>query len=164
MTRRTALVWMKPLLGVAICLSLLDSRAAKAAEWTVVDRTEHNGYVLYEPPLLQIFWLEMMPPVVVYLHGAPGLVQPDWYDSAARDLAEAGCVVVLPIYNGLPWDWYDDAVVKTRRALDDIANGRLVELNVPGLQINRTLRAVWPRRSELSRLAAALLATLPTGA
>ncbi len=77
---------------------------------------------------------------------------------SALDLGSISAVRIAVINGSSP------TVISRLAVADDIANGRLVELNVPGLQINRTLRAVWPRRSELSRLAAALLATLPTGA
>jgi len=77
---------------------------------------------------------------------------------SALDLGSISAVRIAVINGSSP------TVVSRLAVADDIANGRLVELNVPGLQINRTLRAVWPRRTELSRLAAALLATLPAAA
>ena len=43
----------------------------------------------------------------------------------------------------------------------DIASGALVEISVPGLAIQRDLRAVWPERAVLPPLARALLEDLP---
>jgi DNA-binding transcriptional LysR family regulator len=77
---------------------------------------------------------------------------------SALDLGSISAVRIAVINGSSP------TVISRLAVADDIANGRLVELTVPGLQINRTLRAVWPRRNELSRLAAALLATLPAEA
>jgi DNA-binding transcriptional LysR family regulator len=43
----------------------------------------------------------------------------------------------------------------------DLTTQSLVEIDVPGLSIQRDLRAVWRHGVELSPLAAALLAQLP---
>lgn len=43
----------------------------------------------------------------------------------------------------------------------DLANGMLVEIDIPGLRIRRELRAVWRVGTPLSRLARDLLASLP---
>jgi DNA-binding transcriptional LysR family regulator len=74
---------------------------------------------------------------------------------SALDLGSISAVRIAVVNGSSP------TVISRLAVADDIAHGRLVELNVPGLRIERTLRAVWPRRTELPRLAAALLATLP---
>ena len=43
----------------------------------------------------------------------------------------------------------------------DLEAGSLVEIAVPGLVIERRLRAVWPKRADPPRLATSLLAQLP---
>ncbi len=43
----------------------------------------------------------------------------------------------------------------------DIDSGSLIAIDVPGLHIERRLRAVWPKRAELPPLARALLKALP---
>ncbi len=48
-------------------------------------------------------------------------------------------------------------VISRLAVADDLARGRLVDLDVDGLTIERTLRAVWPNNRDLTRLAAALL-------
>lgn len=48
-------------------------------------------------------------------------------------------------------------VISRLAVADDIASGRLVEIEVPGVSIERRLRAVWLRRSPLSRLGRAFL-------
>jgi DNA-binding transcriptional LysR family regulator len=74
---------------------------------------------------------------------------------SALDLGSISAVRIAVINGSSP------TVISRLAVADDIANGRLVELTIPGFEIQRTLRAVWPHRTELSRLAAALLATLP---
>jgi len=52
--------------------------------------------------------------------------------------------------------------VISRLAVDaDLAAGTLVEIRIPGLEITRRLRAVWPKRAPLPLLAEALLHRLP---
>jgi DNA-binding transcriptional LysR family regulator len=75
---------------------------------------------------------------------------------SALDLGSISAVRIAVINGSSP------TVISRLAVAEDITNGRLVEITVPGLQIERTLRAVWPRRTELPRLAAALLASLPT--
>lgn len=52
--------------------------------------------------------------------------------------------------------------VISRLAVDaDLAAGTLVEIHIPGLEITRQLRAVWPKRATLPPLAESLLRRLP---
>ena len=74
---------------------------------------------------------------------------------SALDLGSISAVRIAVVNGSSP------TVISRLAVADDLTNGRLAELNVPGFSIERTLRAVWPRRTELSRLASALLATLP---
>ena len=75
---------------------------------------------------------------------------------SALDLGSISAVRIAVINGSSP------TVISRLAIADDISSGRLVEVSVPGLRIERTLRAVWPRRTDLPRLAAALLASLPT--
>jgi DNA-binding transcriptional LysR family regulator len=49
------------------------------------------------------------------------------------------------------------AVLSALAVADDIADGRLVEVAVDGIDLRRPLRAVWPARRRLDGAAAALL-------
>jgi pimeloyl-ACP methyl ester carboxylesterase len=132
---------MTQLFGLVLGCSLLSSSGTSLADvWSDVIKTPHykeqNGswqlqYLLYEPPYSMIFELDMVPPVVVYLHGAPSLVDLEDYDPILTDLALSGCVVVMPFYGGFPDNWYRDAANKTRQALDDIANRRVGSWHPP---------------------------------
>lgn len=73
---------------------------------------------------------------------------------AALDLGSLSAVRIAVINGSSP------AVISRLAVADDLASGRLVEVAVPGLTIERRLRAIWPRRTELPRLAAALLEML----
>jgi DNA-binding transcriptional LysR family regulator len=75
---------------------------------------------------------------------------------SALDLGSISAVRIAVVNGSSP------TVISRLAVADDLATGRLVELTVPGLEIERSLLAVWPRRTVLPRLAAALLATLPT--
>jgi DNA-binding transcriptional LysR family regulator len=80
-------------------------------------------------------------------HGAP---------TSALDLGSLSAVRVAVISGSSP-------TVISRLAVEaDLANGTLVEVTVPGLRIERELRAVWPKRTELSALARDFVAYLPT--
>jgi DNA-binding transcriptional LysR family regulator len=79
------------------------------------------------------------------------------YDAptSALDLGSISAVRIAVISGSSP-------TVISRLAVEaDLANGTLVEITVPGLVVERQLRAVWPTRSTLSRLARDLLAHLP---
>jgi len=54
------------------------------------------------------------------------------------------------------------AVLSRLAVSADVDAGSLIAIDVPGLHITRRLRAVWPRRSELSPLSQALLRQLPS--
>lgn len=52
-------------------------------------------------------------------------------------------------------------VISERAVVADVAAGSLVEIEVDGLEIERRLRALWPKGQSLPPLAVALLASLP---
>ncbi len=74
---------------------------------------------------------------------------------SALDLGSISAVRIAVISGSSP------TVISRLAVSDDLASGRLVEVNVPGIHIARELRAVWLRRTDPPRLARALLATLP---
>jgi DNA-binding transcriptional LysR family regulator len=74
---------------------------------------------------------------------------------SALDLGSISAVRIAVINGSSP------TVISRLAVADDLANGRLVAVEVEGLRIERRLRAVWPKRTAPSRLASALLATLP---
>lgn len=57
---------------------------------------------------------------------------------------------------------HSPAVLSDRAVAADLAAGGLVRIDVPGLMIERRLRAVWPTGRQLPPLALALLAELPS--
>ncbi len=73
---------------------------------------------------------------------------------SALDLGSISAVRIAVINGSSP------TVISRLAVADDLAQHRLVEVAVPGLVIERRLRAIWPARSELSRLASALLESL----
>ena len=73
---------------------------------------------------------------------------------SALDLGSLSAVRIAVINGSSP------AVISRLAVADDLASGRLVSVTVPGLSIERRLRAIWPRNSEPPRLAKALLAML----
>ncbi len=70
---------------------------------------------------------------------------------SALDLGSISAVRIAVVSGSSP------TVISRLAVADDLAQGRLVELEIAGLTIARTLRAVWPRRRDLPRLAGALL-------
>ncbi len=56
---------------------------------------------------------------------------------------------------------HSPTVLSDRAVEADLAAGSLIQIDVPGLHIERRLRAVWPKHRKLSPLAAQLLAELP---
>lgn len=77
---------------------------------------------------------------------------------AALDLGSISAVRIAVINGSSP------TVISRLAVADDLANGRLVEVDVPEVRIERRLQAVWPDSGDLSRLAGALLDSLPTHA
>ena len=73
----------------------------------------------------------------------------------ALDLGSISAVRIAVMNGSSP------TVISRLAVADDLANGRLVEVDLPEIRIERRLRAVWPSRNELSRLAAELLESLP---
>ncbi len=74
---------------------------------------------------------------------------------SALDLGSISAVRIAVINGSSP-------TVISRLAVEaDLAAGTLVEIDVPGVRIERRFRAVWSRRSTLPRLAAELLDYLP---
>lgn len=73
---------------------------------------------------------------------------------SALDLGSLSAVRIAVINGASP------AVISKLAVADDLANGRLVAVDVSGLSVKRQLRAIWPRRGEPPRLAKALLAML----
>jgi hypothetical protein len=138
--RRIALFARQPLIaGLVFCaVWLLSPRILSAQSPPTVVVTERDLYILYEPALTTKFNAKTMP-LVVYLHGAPLFVEPDFYDRMLTDLAASGCSVVLPVWDAvgdwsdtdwtdpdvLPTSWYGNAVERTRIALADIYNRRV---------------------------------------
>lgn len=76
----------------------------------------------------------------------------------ALDLGSISAVRIAVVNGSSP------TVISRLAVADDLANGRLVEVDVPEIRVERRLHAVWPHRSELARLAAALLDSLPAHA
>lgn len=76
--------------------------------------------------------------------------------TSALDLGSISAVRIAVISGSSP------TMISRLAVEDDLANGSLVEVAVEGLTIKRELRAVWPKRFELPRLARDLLAHLPT--
>ena len=74
----------------------------------------------------------------------------------ALDLGSISAVRIAVINGSSP------TVISRLAIADDLAGGRLVEVDVPEIRIERRLRAVWPRRGALPRLAASLLQSLPS--
>lgn len=75
---------------------------------------------------------------------------------SALDLGSITAVRIAVITGSSP------TVISRLAVSDDLVNGRLVEIQVPGINIHRRLRAVWLRRTDPPRLARSLLETLPT--
>lgn len=73
---------------------------------------------------------------------------------SALDLGSLSAVRIAVVNGSSP------AVISRLAVEDDLARGRLVAIEVPGLSIPRRLRAIWPKRSEPPRLASALLEML----
>jgi len=118
------------LLGLSFaCLLLLAQTLRAQAPGVHVEY--HQDYFLYEPAEGSDFSGDTMP-LVVYLHGAPWFIEPFLYDSMLREVAAAGCVVVMPVYKEtdvdkpefLPWNWYAYALKQTQQALSDVVSGR----------------------------------------
>jgi DNA-binding transcriptional LysR family regulator len=75
--------------------------------------------------------------------------------TSALDLGSISAVRIAVMSGSSP-------TVISRLAVEaDIASGGLVEITVPGLRIQRELRAVWPKRTDLATLAHDLLIQLP---
>ena len=74
--------------------------------------------------------------------------------TSALDLGSLSAVRIAAINGSAP------TVISRLAVADDLATGRLVEVNVDELRIQRRLVAVWPIRSEPPRLAAELLRQL----
>lgn len=114
----------------AIAVISVLTKPCWAAGYKVTKVTKQD-YWLYEPASSARLKSQQMP-LVVYLYGAPVLIEPSKYDRMLREIAASGCVVVLPLYgqpvenrpetlqNLLPDRWYRDACNKTNRALWDI--------------------------------------------
>ncbi len=75
--------------------------------------------------------------------------------TSALDLGSTSAVRVAVMNGSSP------TVISRLAVRDDIEAGSLVAIEVPGLIIERRLRAVWPKRSELPPLASSLLKQLP---
>ncbi|MGB3734416.1 MAG: LysR family transcriptional regulator [Ilumatobacter sp.] len=73
----------------------------------------------------------------------------------ALDLGSISAVRIAVVNGSSP------TVISRLAIADDLASGRVVEVDVPEIRIERRLRAVWPQRNVLPRLAAALLQSLP---
>ncbi|NND75459.1 MAG: LysR family transcriptional regulator [Ilumatobacter sp.] len=74
---------------------------------------------------------------------------------SALDLGSISAVRIAVINGSSP------TVISRLAVATDLASGALVEIDVPGLRIERRFRAVWPRRTDLTRLAGELLDYLP---
>ncbi len=74
---------------------------------------------------------------------------------SALELGSTSAVRAAVVSGGSP------TVISHRAVEADLEAGSLVAIDVPGLEIDRRLRAVWPIDRELPPLAAALLAQLP---
>lgn len=74
--------------------------------------------------------------------------------SSALDLGSLSAVRIAVINGSAP------TVISRLAVSDDLASGSLVEVPVAGLQIERTLLAIWPQRAASLRLAQAFLAHL----
>ncbi len=79
------------------------------------------------------------------------------YDApaSALDLGSTSAVRAAVMNGSSP------TVISRLAVVGDLDAGTLVEIAVPGLTIERRLRAVWPQRSELPSLARAFLSELP---
>lgn len=75
--------------------------------------------------------------------------------TSALDLGSISAVRIAVISGSSP------TVISRLAVQADLENGTLVEITVPGLGIERELRAVWPARAEPARLALELLASVP---
>ncbi|MFN3255208.1 MAG: LysR family transcriptional regulator [Ilumatobacter sp.] len=71
--------------------------------------------------------------------------------TSALDLGSISAVRIAVINGASP------TVISRLAVADDLAAHRLVEIDVPGLTIQRELRAIWLRRATLPRLATTLL-------
>lgn len=71
--------------------------------------------------------------------------------ASALDLGSISAVRIAVINGSSP------TVISRLAVADDLTSGRLVEVMVPGLRIERELLAVWPRRTALSPLARELI-------
>jgi DNA-binding transcriptional LysR family regulator len=74
----------------------------------------------------------------------------------ALDLGSISAVRIAVISGSSP------TVISRLAIADDLKDGRLVEVSLPEIRIERRLHAIWPHRGELPRLAAALLQSLPS--
>lgn len=70
---------------------------------------------------------------------------------SALDLGSLSAVRIAVINGASP------TVISRLAVADDLATGRLVEIEVPGLRIERRLRAIWRKKLMLPRLARAFL-------
>ncbi len=75
--------------------------------------------------------------------------------ASALDLGSTSAVRVAVMNGSSP------TVISRLAVKDDIIAGSLIEVEIPGLSIERRLRAVWPKRADLPPLATALLKQLP---
>lgn len=75
--------------------------------------------------------------------------------TSVLDLGSTSAVRVAVMTGSSP------TVISRIAVQDDIEAGSLVEIEIPGLQIERRLRAVWPKRADLPPLASSLLKQLP---
>ncbi len=75
--------------------------------------------------------------------------------ASALELGSTSAIRAAVMAGGPP------TVISHRAARADLDAGSLFEVGVPGLVIERRLRAVWPKSSELPPLAEALLAQIP---
>jgi DNA-binding transcriptional LysR family regulator len=77
--------------------------------------------------------------------------------TSALDLGSLSAVRIAVINGSAP------TVISRLAVSDDLSTGRLVEVDVDQLRIDRRLLAVWPKRSDPPRLAAELLRHLDAG-
>lgn len=75
--------------------------------------------------------------------------------TAVLELGSTAAVRAAVIHGNAP------TVISRLAVADEVASGSLVEIDVPELQIDRSLRAVWPKRPALPTLARDLLSSLP---
>ncbi len=75
---------------------------------------------------------------------------------SALELGSTSAIRAAVIAGGPP------TVISHRAAVADLDAGSLIEVGVPGLVIQRRLRAVWPAQVELSPVAVELLKQLPS--